>query len=100
VGARHLGDGCLAIFAEPAAAVAFVRDARASVAALDLELRAIVHVGRVYVSSNTPYGRDISIASILLRQAPSGKTGMTPAAAALVPPADDIVIVELPSGTA
>ncbi|HKP61669.1 MAG TPA: adenylate/guanylate cyclase domain-containing protein [Polyangiales bacterium] len=91
---QHMGDGCLALFAEPMAAVAFVRDARASVAALDLELRAVVHVGRVRFSSNTPYGRDIVGAGLLMRRAPGGKITLTPAAAALVPPADDIVVVD------
>jgi class 3 adenylate cyclase len=91
---QHLGDGCLALFAEPTTAVAFVRDERASVAALDLELRAVIHVGRVRFSSNTPYGRDIALASGLLRRSPGGKIGMTPMAAALVPADDDIAIIE------
>jgi class 3 adenylate cyclase len=39
---KQLGDGCLALFADPDAAVAFVRAARSQISRLDLALRSVI----------------------------------------------------------
>lgn len=91
---QHLGDGCIALFADPTVAVAFARDARSNVRALDLELKAVVHVGRVEMMHGIAYGADLPIASMAIRGAPPGKVAITAAAAPLIDHADDIVVVE------
>jgi class 3 adenylate cyclase len=86
---QHLGDGCLGFFADPAQALAFVRDVRSSVEALDLELKAVVHIGRVSLFSGIPYGHDIATAGALLRHALPGKILLSATAAAVIEPAAD-----------
>jgi class 3 adenylate cyclase len=88
---QHLGDGCLGFFADPAHALVFVRDVRASVCALDLDLKAVVHLGRVSVFAGIPYGRNIAAAGAFLRAAAPGKNTLTPTAAAVIEAADDTV---------
>ena len=91
---QSMGDGCLAIFADPQAALRFARDARDGARALELELRAALHLGRVEFAFGAPYGRSIRIANALMRHAGPDKITLTPAAAAVVEPASDIVVRE------
>ena len=87
-----LGDGCLAIFADPDAAVPFIRDVRASVLALGLEIRSGFHIGRVRFDIGGPYGRAIGASFKLMRQCVPGKTMLSPAAASVVGAGDDFVL--------
>jgi class 3 adenylate cyclase len=89
---QFLGDGCLAIFGDPQAAMRFIRDARSAAASLDFELRAALHIGRVEFAFGAPYGRSLRIASALLKHAAPGKVTLTPAAAAVVEQAGDLVV--------
>jgi class 3 adenylate cyclase len=91
---QFLGDGCLAIFADTQAALRFAREAREGAHALELELRAALHLGRVEFAFGAPYGRSVRIAGALMRHAAPGKITLTPAAAALTEAADDIVVRE------
>lgn len=90
---QHLGDGCMALFADPLTAVDFVRDARASVEALDLSLKAVIHLGRVEMMYGIAHGGDIPTAGALVAKAIPNKILVTAAAAALIDYADDIIIV-------
>lgn len=93
---QHMGDGCLGFFADPAHALAFVRDVRTSVRALDFELKAVMHLGRVSLFSGIPYGRDIAVAALLLPQAVPGKIMLSPTAAAVIEPAPDTELAQTP----
>jgi len=93
---QHLGDGCLALFADPHAAVTFVRDARANVATLELALKAVIHLGRIEMMDGIPFGGDIPTAGALLARAVPNKIVVSRAAASVIEPADDIVICDEP----
>lgn len=90
------GEGCLAIFADPQAALRFARDARDGARPLELELRAALHLGRVEFAFGAPYGRSVRIAALLMKHAAPGKLTLTPAAAAVIEPASDIVVRDPP----
>jgi class 3 adenylate cyclase len=88
------GDGCLALFADPDAAVAFARSASADSRELGLRNRCVVHVGRVEFVRDEPVGRAIFVASELERRAPADQIALSRAAAALIDVADDIVVID------
>jgi class 3 adenylate cyclase len=88
---KQLGDGCLALFADPDAAVAFARAVRSQIPRLDLELRSVIHLGRVQFAHEEPVGRPINTAAKLLRRAPSDRIGLTRTAVALIGEHDDTI---------
>jgi class 3 adenylate cyclase len=88
------GDGCFALFADPEAAVAFVRSASADARTLGLRLRSVVHVGRVEFVRDEPVGRAIFAAAELEKRAPPDQIAVSRAAAALIDDADDLVILD------
>jgi class 3 adenylate cyclase len=91
---KQMGDGCLALFADPDAAIAFARSARSEIRGLNISVRSAVHVGRVEFVHEEPVGRPLLVASALLRRAPADRIAVSRAAAALVSPADDVVLLE------
>jgi class 3 adenylate cyclase len=88
------GDGCLGLFADPEAAVAFARAASSDARALGLRLRSLLHVGRVEFVRDEPVGRAIFADAQLEKQAPPDCIAVTRTAAALIGDADDIVILD------
>src|SRR5262249_35086583 len=88
------GDGCLALFADPDAAVAFARSASADARALGLRIRCVVHVGRVEFVRDEPMARAICVAAELERRAPTEQIALSRAAAALIAGADDLVVID------
>jgi class 3 adenylate cyclase len=88
------GDGCLALFADPDAAVSFARSASADSRMLGLQIRSVVHVGRVEFVRDEPVGRALFVAAELERRAPPNKVVLSRAAAALIDSADDLVILD------
>jgi adenylate cyclase len=75
---KRLGDGLMAAFADPQAAVAAVIAARDAVAALDLDghrlaLRAGVHTGRPTPLGGDYYGQDVNVAARLTETAGPGE---------------------------
>ncbi len=81
---KQLGDGCLALFDDPAEAMSFAHTVRAAVTESGFELRGALHVGRVRFGSGEPVGQAIRDASALLRSAPGGEVQLSAAAAALL----------------
>jgi hypothetical protein len=69
------------------------------VAALDLSLKAVIHLGRVEMMYGIAFGGDIPTAGALLSKAVPDKILVTSAMAALIDPADDIIVVESESAT-
>jgi class 3 adenylate cyclase len=88
---KQVGDGCIGLFDDPDAALAFARSVRELAARDGLGLRSALHLGRVRFSSGEPIGRSIVEAAAALPRAPVGCIALTPAAAALVPGAPDLV---------
>jgi class 3 adenylate cyclase len=91
---KQLGDGCLALFADPDAAVAFVRAARSQIGRLDLALRSVIHVGRVEFAQDEPIGRPLWTAAKLLRRAPPDRIGLSRLAATLIGEHDDTITLD------
>jgi class 3 adenylate cyclase len=92
---KQLGDGCLALFADPDAAVAFVRAARSQVSSrLDLALRSVIHLGRVEFAQDEPIGRPLWTAAKLLLRAPPDRIGLSPLAATLIGEQDDTITLD------
>jgi class 3 adenylate cyclase len=91
---KQLGDGCIALFADPDGAVAFARAARSDASRFDVALRSVVHLGRVDFVREEPIGRSLLVAATLLRQAPPARITLSPTAAALIHQADDLVSLE------
>jgi class 3 adenylate cyclase len=87
-----LGDGCLAVFADPESAVVFARDVRASVLALGLDTRSAIHVGRVHFDIGGPYGRAIGVSFKLMRRGVAGKIMLSEAAAGVLRAGDDLML--------
>lgn len=87
-----VGDGCAAVFSDPAAAVQFCRAVRGAVRRLQRELRTGLHVGRVRFDIGGPYGVAMQVTWRLMRQSGPGMIALSPAAAALLEPADDFLI--------
>jgi len=87
-----LGDGCMAVFADPGAAVTFIRDVRERVRGLGLNTRSGLHIGRVRFDVGGPYGRAIGVSWKLMRSSAAGKTVLSPAAAGVLAAADDLLV--------
>ena len=88
---KQLGDGCLALFADPDAAVAFVRAARADARALGVAVRGAIHLGRVEFAHHEPIGPAIHATAKLMRSAPADRIVCSEAAGSLLHPAEDLV---------
>jgi class 3 adenylate cyclase len=91
---KQLGDGCIALFADPDAAIAFARAARTAARGLDISLRCAVHVGRVKFIHEEPVGTLLLATSALVRRAPPDRIALSSAAGALVNPDADLVILD------
>lgn len=91
---KHFGDGCLALFADPDAAVTFARAARSQIPRLELGLRSVIHLGRVQFAHEEPVGRPIHTAAKLLRGAPSDRIGLTRTAATLIGEHEDTITLD------
>ncbi|HKU43099.1 MAG TPA: adenylate/guanylate cyclase domain-containing protein [Polyangiales bacterium] len=92
-----LGDGCMAVFADPEAALTFLREVRERVRTLGLDTRSGLHIGRVCFDVGGPYGRAIGVSWKLMRSCAPGKTLLSPAAAAVLAAADDLGIAPDPA---
>ena len=91
---KQLGDGCLALFADPDAAVAFVRAGRSQITRLDLGLRSVIHLGRVEFVQEEPIGRSLWTAAKLLRRAPPDRIGLSRLAVTLIGEQDDTITLD------
>lgn len=91
---KQLGDGCLALFADPDAAIAFARAARSQITQLGLGLRSVIHLGRVEFAHEEPIGRSLQTAAKLLRNAPSDHIGLSRIAAALIGEQHDAITLD------
>ena len=67
---KQLGDGCVALFADPDYAVALARVCSIRRRRFDVALRSVVHRGRVDFVHEEPIGTSLLVAATLLRQAP------------------------------
>jgi class 3 adenylate cyclase len=67
------GDGCLAVFADPVTALAFVRDMQALAAEMGLEVRSGVEIGRVELYEGDVAGPAAFVASELCKLATAGQ---------------------------
>jgi class 3 adenylate cyclase len=85
---------CIALFADPDAAVAFVRAARSQISRLDLALRSVIHLGRVEFAQDEPIGRPLWTAAKLLRRAPPDRIGLSRLAATLIGEHDDTITLD------
>jgi class 3 adenylate cyclase len=90
---KQLGDGCIALFADPDAALAFARGARTAAMESGVSLRCVVHVGRVEFIHEEPVGTLLLATSALIRQAPPDRIALSSAAAALVEASADLIIL-------
>jgi class 3 adenylate cyclase len=95
---KQVGDGCLALFVDPDAAVAFARSTRDGARRLGIELRGVIDVGRVEFVHHEPIGAVIHDAARNMRRAPAGRFVLGRAASTLGPAAADLV--EIADGTA
>ena len=89
---KQVGDGCLALFADPDRALAFTRATRVQCATLGVAIRGAVHLGRVEFAQHEPIGPAIHAAAKLMRSAPPDRIVCSEAAASLLHPAEDLVI--------
>lgn len=83
---KRLGDGLMAVFDEPAPAVAAAHDARRSLAGIDVsghqpELRAGIHLGRPRRLGGDYLGVDVNIAARVMQNAKAGEVLVSDAAA-------------------
>ena len=67
------GDGCLAVFADPVDALAFLRDMQAVAAEMGLEVSSGVEIGRVELYEGDVAGPAAFVASELCRRATAGQ---------------------------
>jgi class 3 adenylate cyclase len=88
---KQVGDGCLALFADPDRALAFTRATRMQCATLGVELRGALNLGRVEFAHHEPIGPAIHATSRLLRAAPAGRTVCSEVAATVLGDGDDLV---------
>jgi class 3 adenylate cyclase len=91
---KLLGDGCLALFADPDAAVAFARAALADTKALGVDLRIVLHVGRIEFAEGEPIGHPLHVAAKLLSRAPAGRIALSAAASALLGEGAEMVALD------
>lgn len=86
------GDGCLALFADPQAALQFARDARLGSRMLGYEMRGVLHLGHVEFAFGVPYGRSLRIAGTMIRRGIRGAITLSASAAAVIELEDDLVL--------
>jgi class 3 adenylate cyclase len=67
------GDGCLAVFADPFIALAFLRDMQALATEMGLEIRSGVEIGRVELYEGDVAGPAVFVASELCKRATAGQ---------------------------
>jgi class 3 adenylate cyclase len=91
---KQLGDGCLALFADPDDALAFARRARDDAHQHGIAFRSALHFGRIEFVREEPIGRAIEVTFALQDKAPTDRIALSPAAATFISPADDLVIIE------
>jgi len=91
---KQVGDGCLALFSDPDAALAFARATLSSAARLGIELRGAIDVGRVEFAHNEPIGVVLHETARLVRSAAAGQFVAGRAATALLPGTDDVRAVK------
>jgi class 3 adenylate cyclase len=91
---KQVGDGCLALFADPDDALAFARRARDDAHEHGISLRSALHFGRIEFVREEPTGRAIVVAVALQGRAPPDRIALSPAAAAFIRQGDDLVIIE------
>jgi class 3 adenylate cyclase len=91
---KQLGDGCIALFADPDAAIAFARAARTAASGHDISLRCAVHVGRVEFIHEEPVGTLLLATAALVRRAPPDRIALSSTAGALLSPDADLVILD------
>jgi class 3 adenylate cyclase len=91
---KQLGDGCMALFADPDDAIGFTRDARSRASDLGIALRSVVHLGRVDFAHDEPVGRPLRVAATLLRRATPECIALSRAAAAIISEADDLITLD------
>lgn len=70
---KLIGDGCLAVFADPLNAVAFLRDVQALAAGMGLEVRSGVEIGRVELNDGDVAGPAVFVAAELCKGATAGQ---------------------------
>ncbi len=87
---KQLGDGCLALFADPDRAIAFVRAARTDARTLGVALRGAIHLGRVEFAHHEPIGPAIHATAKLVRSASADRIVCSEAAGLLLRPAEDL----------
>ena len=88
---KQVGDGCVALFVDPDDGLAFARLARDDARQHGISLRSVLHLGRIEFVRDEPIGRALLVATGLQRNAPPDRIGLTPAAAAFIGQADDLV---------
>ena len=91
---KQFGDGCLALYADPDDALTFARRARDDAHHHGFSLHSALHLGRVEFVREEPVGRALLYAFTLQDEAPVDKIVVSPAAAAFISHADDIVFAD------
>jgi class 3 adenylate cyclase len=91
---KQLGDGCIALFADPDVAIAFARAARTAASGHEISLRCAVHVGRVEFIHEEPVGALLFATAALVRRAPPDRIALSSTAGALLSPDADLVILD------
>jgi class 3 adenylate cyclase len=88
---KLLGDGCMAAFDDPLAAIGFVRDVRAAAAAHSIHVRCGVEVGRMALDDGDVVGPAAFVAAELCRRAVPDQILTSAAAAELAGVASEAV---------
>ena len=78
---KLLGDGCIALFDSPLAAVDFIHEVSARTGSRDHEIRAGLHIGHVDMVEREPVGVAIVITHALMERAEPGSIVVSPTAA-------------------
>ncbi|MET0384741.1 MAG: adenylate/guanylate cyclase domain-containing protein [Polyangiales bacterium] len=91
---QFLGDGCLAIFADPHAALRFTREVRGAFGQMQMQLRSAIHYGRVQFTLGGPYGRAVARMTSLMRQNSHERIVLSATAAAVLELADDLALAK------
>ena len=79
---KQLGDGCIALFADPDVALSFARAARIAASRHEISLRCAVHVGRVEFIHEEPVGTLLLATGELVRRAPPDRIALSSTAGA------------------
>jgi adenylate cyclase len=77
---KLVGDGCMALFDSPVAAVDFIREVAAGPGSSAYEIRAGLHIGHVDMVEREPVGAAIVIAHALMERAEPGSIMVSPTA--------------------